>query len=275
MMQWYYYKHDQQHGPVDESEIRRLLVEGVLSSQDFVWNPTLGSEWVMLKDLGDTFANADGQPSEVNEYSGVPAGGTGDMHNAVLMQQAREALRGNWGIAIGASLIYFVAANLLAAVDYVGGWINLIIEGPFRVGLAVIFLHIVRVRETPDMNQLFKGFEQTLTSILAYLLMLLFILLWALLLIIPGIAAAFSYTMTYYIIADHPGIRARDAIARSKAMMYGRRIKLMGLYFRFIGWFLLGIVTFGVGFVFVLPYLSAAHAAFYEDIRDAPLVTKT
>ena len=64
------------------------------------------------------------------------------------------------------------------------------------------------------------------------MLQTLFIILWALLLIIPGILAAYSYMMTFYIIADTPEITAMDALRRSKEMMYGSRWKLFCLFWR-------------------------------------------
>ncbi len=276
-MQWFYIINEQQHGPVTEAEMRGLIAEGVVASTDYVWHEGLGDEWVTAGSLVHQFADQPEPPPVPVPEEGIVEAPvfSGDTPNADLMQHARSALKGNWGIADGALLIHFASLKVLGSIDHVGGLFFIAVEGPFRVGLALIFLRIVRGGEAPGINLLFKGFQQVVTAICAYLLKFLFISLWSLLLIVPGILAAFSYTMTYYVIADHPGIGPLEAIARSKAMMYGRRLKLMDLYCRFLGWFLLALLTCGIGFIFLIPYFRAAHGAFYEDIRNAPPITKT
>jgi uncharacterized membrane protein len=74
----------------------------------------------------------------------------------------------------------------------------------------------------------------------AYILTTIFIFLWSLLLIVPGIMAAFSYAMTFFILADDRTVDGLEAIRRSKAMMYGHRWRLCCLVGRFTGWILLG-----------------------------------
>lgn len=169
-------------------------------------------------------------------------------------------------------MIYFVITGGLSALPYVGFVATLIVEGPLKIGFRLVYLTIVRRVQNPDINQLFKGFNCAWTGIVAYILTSLYVLLWALLLIVPGIMAAFSYAMVFYIIADDPTIKASEAIAKSKQMMYGRRMKYFCLSCRFIGWILLGVFTCGIGFLYVTPYMNAAMALFYEDIRDAPLL---
>jgi uncharacterized membrane protein len=114
---------------------------------------------------------------------------------------------------------------------------------------------------------IFEGFQRFGTALGAYFFMTLFIFLWALLLVIPGIIAAYSYAMTYYILADDPSLSGRDAITLSKEMMRGMKWKFFCLNFRFIGWILLSVFTLGVGLLWVLPYISCASAKFYDDVR--------
>ena len=97
--------------------------------------------------------------------------------------------------------------------------------------------------------------------------MCIFILLWTLLLIIPGIIATYSYAMTFFIIADDPQAGALEAIGRSKEMMRGHRWKLFCLFLRFIGWSLLCLLTFGIGFLWLTPYMQTSLAHFYDDVR--------
>ena len=92
--------------------------------------------------------------------------------------------------------------------------------------------------------------------------------MWSLLLLIPGIIASYSYAMTPYILANHPELTAREAIARSKELMSGNRWRLFCLEFSFIGWALLSSLTMGIGSLFLTPYTQAAKAAFYRDLLD-------
>jgi uncharacterized membrane protein len=87
-----------------------------------------------------------------------------------------------------------------------------------------------------------------------------------LLLIIPGIMAGLSYSQTFYILSEDPSIGAMDAIRKSKEMMYGNRWKLFCLGLRFIGWLLLCILTLGIGFIWLAPYMAVSMAKFYDDL---------
>ena len=89
----------------------------------------------------------------------------------------------------------------------------------------------------------------------------------ALLFIIPGIIKAFSYAMTPYILEENPELSANDAIDHSRAMMKGHKFDLFWLYLSFIGWFILCILTLGIGFLWLTPYMETSVAAFYEDVK--------
>ena len=51
-------------------------------------------------------------------------------------------------------------------------------------------------------------------------------------------------------------------------MMEGRRFDLFYLHLSFIGWWLLSILTLGIGFFWLVPYVQTAQAAFYDDVRQ-------
>jgi uncharacterized membrane protein len=94
----------------------------------------------------------------------------------------------------------------------------------------------------------------------------LFIFLWTLLFIIPGIIAAYRYSMTSYILLENPDMPVMDAIRRSKEMMDGNKGRLFCLDISFIGWWLLCILTCGLGFLWLYPYMNAATVAFYNEV---------
>ena len=118
----------------------------------------------------------------------------------------------------------------------------------------------------PKIETIFSRFSYFGNALLLRLLMFVKILLWALLFIIPGIVAAFRYSMAPYIMAENPDLSATEAIERSKQLMAGNKWRLFCLDFSFIGWWLLAALTGGIGGVFLHPYVKAAVTAFYLDL---------
>lgn len=113
---------------------------------------------------------------------------------------------------------------------------------------------------------LFDYFPQWKTMVAASFLQALYVLLWTLLLVIPGIIAALRYSMTNYILAENPEMKAGEAIDASKELMDGNKWRLFCLGFSFIGWEILAACVPVIGVLVLLPYTSAANAAFYRDI---------
>lgn len=186
--------------------------------------------------------------------------------NKKLMAEARTALAGKWGTAMLACVIVWlvtIAAQIVPMINLVA---PLLVAGPLTVGLSAFFLKLVR-GEKLDLEIVFSGFDRFGTALATYLLAMLFIVLWALLLIVPGIIAAFAYSQVYFILADDKSVGPMQAIDRSKAMMKGHKWKFFCLGLRFLGWILLSILTLGIGFLWTMPYMSAAAAKFYEDVK--------
>jgi uncharacterized membrane protein len=184
--------------------------------------------------------------------------------NTLLMKQAREILQGKWGLAVGGCFLYMLVTTL-AGASHDMQILGLFINGPMLFGLSVFSLALAR-RQEAKISQLFLGFSDFLRTLVAYLLMILFILLWAILLIVPGIIAALSYSQTFFILAEDKMISASDALKKSKMMMNGHKKKLFLLFLQFFGWFLLSILTLGIGFLWFLPYLQVTIALFYDEI---------
>lgn len=186
--------------------------------------------------------------------------------NIFLMRAARESLKNKWSLAIGTFLIYFLLANMLGPTRSYISIISLVIGGPFALGAALFSLSISRGKEA-RLEQIFHGFNRFTTALAAYLLILLYVVLWMLLLIVPGIIAALGYSMTFYIIADNESIKAEDALRKSKSMMEGYKLKLFNLCFRFFLLALLCILTLGIGFLWLIPFINITMAKFYDDIK--------
>lgn len=188
--------------------------------------------------------------------------------NAKLMLAARESLKDRWGLAVGVVATYLIVSGLLQSIKDIGPLASLLVAGPFVGGLAVFFLTISRDGEA-KFEQLFDGFRSYSTYLVASLLRLVYIFLWTLLLVVPGIIAAISYSMTYYVIADDKTVSASDALKRSKELMNGNKGKYFFLMLRFIGWAILSVLSCGIGFLWLLPYIQVSMAKFYDDIKGS------
>ena len=272
-MQWYYLRGEQRLGPVEDAELERLAQTGQLAPTDFVWNTTMGAQWVQASTIASlVFVPQSVPPPPPPDFApDAAAGPRGKTPNAALMRMARESLRNKWGLAVGVAILYLlltvgISMGLNSISRTIGTLASWVIAGPMAVGFNMVFLSFARGRQA-SVEQLFYGFKIFGTALAAYLLMMIFIILWTLLLIIPGIIAAYSYSMTYFILADNPNIGPLEAITRSKEMMRGRKWKYFCLTLRFIGWGILCIFTCGIGCLWLVPYMQTSMAHFYEDVR--------
>ena len=210
---------------------------------------------------------------------------------------ARDRLRGSWGQAIGVALIAsllggsitsatfnfnwnFSAGNLenmpevlstvLIAVGSAAGLLGLaqfIIGGTIQLGYAGFLLRQNR-RQDPNVSDLFSEFYRLGQGFAQKFLVGLYTFLWTLLFIIPGLIKTYSYSMTPFLMADHPELTANQAITRSRQIMDGHKWNLFVLDLSFFGWMLLGCLTMGIGLLWVIPYMNAARAAFYREITS-------
>ena len=216
--------------------------------------------------------------------------------NSELRAQARERLEGKWGTFVLMTFLMLVIQTILQIPGYIGSLLEILspenvlaslsfsnisnilslLALPLSWGLTVSLLRNHR-EESVDLENLFDGFRggRYTRVFCALFLVNLFTFLWTLLLIIPGIIKAFSYALTPYILLDEPELTARQAITRSCEIMEGRRWKLFCLYLSFIGWGILCLLTFGIGFLWLVPYMNASVAAFYEDARAEYEASKT
>jgi uncharacterized membrane protein len=218
--------------------------------------------------------------------------GVGGSTNKDLMADARMSLSGNWGMAILGYILYtvllmsfsmfvFTAVIFVSMISQLGGadavvatgamnlfanLVEMLVSGAFMVGFAGFFLGIAQ-EGAARLELLFIGFQRFWKSFGTYFFYTLFIVLWTLLFIIPGIIATFRYAMAFFIIADDADCGPLEAISRSKEMMKGNKWKLFCLHWRFVGWALLAVFfTFGIGFLWLIPYMQTSFAKFYEDV---------
>lgn len=158
-----------------------------------------------------------------------------------------------------------MALVFLAAILSIYAVVCFVIGGTVQLGYAKFNLALVDHREA-CFSDLFSQFSRFGDGFLLNLLTNLFIVLWSLLLVIPGIIASYSYAMAPYILYENPGMRPTAAIKASKELMRGNKWRLFCLQFSFIGWALLCALTAGIGNLWLHPYQETAQASFYRQI---------
>ena len=207
---------------------------------------------------------------------------------------ARDKLKGNWGIALGTSLLFSIccfaiqgiASGVAAAVSgsaayfYSYGYFNglsgislllsiaLSLAGSSLIAslsLGHNLFYIDLCNNKSNLSTLFSRFGIFLKAFGLVLFMGLFVFLWSLLLVIPGIIAAYRYYMAPFLMAQHPEMGIREAVNESKRLMAGHKGRLFCLQLSFIGWALLAALTFGIGYLWLIPYVQTSMAAFYLD----------
>ena len=195
-------------------------------------------------------------------------------------QRAWDKLRGNWNTFAIIFLIYFAIVGALEGFSGVEpqkdastyillsvfSIASFIISGPLEFGLRKTALAVSRVQSI-RVEGLFDGFKDFTRTFLLYLINSILIFLWSLLLIVPGIIKAISYSMSYHILEENPNMSANEARIESMKLMEGHKWRYFCLMFSFIGWLLLSILTFGILLLWVNPYMYVASAEFYNDLK--------
>ena len=187
-----------------------------------------------------------------------------------LMSASKIDLKGKWAFATGTFLVFLIVSwGLQASVEKYPftGIITVLIGGPIGVGLSNIALKIIRNEEL-HFEDSFVGFSNFVNSFLAYLLIVLFMVIGFSLLIIPGIIALIYLSMTYFIIAEDHSISAIEAVKKSYAMMQNHKMEYFSLLLRFFLLALLCLLTFGIGFIWLIPYMYVTNAKFYEIVKQ-------
>ena len=192
-----------------------------------------------------------------------------------LITEKLPALGGKLGgLAVAAELESLAVLGLVATVISSAAAMSILmmlVSAPIKVGECRYFLEGTQYRF--DMKNILHGFTcgKYINILLTLLLQEVFLVLWTLLFIIPGIIKGFAYSMVPYILAENPNLSPKQIINISCRMTKGYKLKIFFTSLSFIGWYLLGAMAFGIGTVFVVPYERATFAQLYLAIRSDAL----
>ena len=189
--------------------------------------------------------------------------------------KALASLEGNWGTAAIATLIIAVISGGISSAvsmpfgnDFAAGmsinsiWSLLCL--PLQWGYTVFFLNLIR-KDDFNYERLFDGYKDFARTFLMEFLYVVAMLIGFCFFIIPGIIIAIGLMMAPYILKDDQQISAMDALKKSWEVTKGHKMKIFWLGLSFIGWGILCLMTLGIGFFFLTPYMYTTFAHYYEE----------
>ena len=209
--------------------------------------------------------------------------------NQEYKNAALAALNGNWAPVVVATIVMYlisfvvqlIVQPLTALADpesqmtlffvvFAGTMVvSLFVSVPVSVGYYNSLNKLYLDGDNRITSNMFSiGFARVLRYVGGMLLMGIYVFLWTLLLVVPGIIKAVAYTLVPYILKDYPELSVNQAIKLSVKMMKGHKMRCFLLDLSFIGWALLGILTLGIGYIWLIPYIYTTMAAFYQDVKN-------
>lgn len=168
-------------------------------------------------------------------------------------------------LALGFMLVSVVSVAIIAGIVLSTFVINIL-----RVGFCRYLVLTQQYGRPAEIGEIFWGFScgHYMNLVKAMFFHDLYIFLWMLLFIIPGIVKAYEYTCVPYILAEHPEMDYREVLDRSVAMTDGHKFDIFVLALSFFGWNLLGTLLFGIGTLFVIPYIQLTNGEMYAFLRS-------
>ncbi len=165
-------------------------------------------------------------------------------------------------------------SSIAFGIFIVGLFLKIVLVYSIEVGGRKFFIQAAEGES--KMGYIGYGFKKEwyLDIILTMLLRQIYLFLWMILLIIPGIIKTYAYTMVPYILADNPTIGYNRAIELSNQMTQGEKFDMFLLDLSFLGWYILGLFAFCIGGIFVMPYENATKAELYLVLRDKAIDSK-
>lgn len=200
--------------------------------------------------------------------------------------QAKQLMAGKYLNVIIILVIYSVAVSAITGLFYnpnaqglssISGLIDMALTAGFAYGTIRLWRQIVDGKNPDLQDILLCGYKENyVRSLIVYLLQSVFVFLYFLLLIIPGIIKSYGYSLTFYLLHKDPNIKQMDVLKKSEEMMKGYKSELFMLDLSYLGWYILGLFTFGILWLWVVPKHQTARMLYLDEIyeKSVPVVAK-
>lgn len=207
------------------------------------------------------------QSVAVSFVMAIFAGGTASAASNRVQSTTSEVTVEGAGVSPEqAAFLAAVVLGVIFTVGIVGSIVHALLANPIEVGGRRFFEKNAN-DPTTQFNTMFEGFQDYGRVLVTMLIRDVFILLWTLLLIIPGAMKAYSYRLVPYLVKDRPELSPMEVLAESEALMRGNRWQAFVMDLSFLGWLLLGVVTLNLGNIFwTNPYMNATDAELYRTL---------
>jgi len=203
------------------------------------------------------------------------------MNNSEIRNVTKETLKGKYKYVMLPFMLATLLLGLAQSQDlysnlyesyglsyvFTIGSIALFIVGPISIGLATYSLSIVN-EEDYSYNQIATGFKYFFKALFLYLLFNISVLIGTILLIIPGVVIFLMFSQIFYITAENPQIGVIDAFKKSASLMKNKKLQYLGLGLRYIFFFILGVFTLGIWWLWLIPQAYVSFAIFYKELQS-------
>ena len=187
---------------------------------------------------------------------------------------AKSQLKGRMLVPAGATLICLVIFALIdfeftenPAVKICIILIKIAVSGILAIAFSLLFLSLYQSAEKPTFMRFVEGFSLFAKGIFIAFWSSLWIFLWSLLLVIPGIVKAFSYSQTAFVIAENPSLSASKALRLSKIITKGFKADLFFMCLSFLGWDILSLFSLGILQLWLIPYKMMSFTNAYKSMK--------
>lgn len=202
-----------------------------------------------------------------------------------LKEEALATLRGKWGSFVGLTFIYMLLVGFASGATQFGeifsgssfstlaiimtssGVLLTLLAIPMQFGYVVAHLHSSRQDLPADLGDLFVGYKRFGHVLGTLLLMVLAVTGGLILLVVPGIILVYAYAIVPLVLRDNPELSAVEVLQKSRMMMKGHKWELFLIYLSFIGWGFLCLLSLGIGYLWLAPYMQMTEVKFYEKLR--------
>lgn len=200
------------------------------------------------------------------------------MERVILKSNAKAQLKGKWCIAVITSLVGLLIisgfSGIIGIIEPKGGiitgigeCISIFLGGVITLGITKFVLNIATDKEV-KFNDLFSGFNIYLKTLELWILMGLCIGIAAIFFIVPGIIVALMFSQAFFLLCEHNERSITECLKESSEMMKGHKGELFVLGLSFIGWWILAVITFGIGALWVYPYQEVTLANYYMGLKN-------
>lgn len=204
--------------------------------------------------------------------------------NSQIRQESLASIKGHWGKAVLSCIVFILIALAIASPDSIyqvvmastSPWLSggtsilvLLIIYPLTIGCYNAFRLFRQSGDDSFTHNMFAiGFKNYCHNLGGMLLYALFVFLWTLLLIVPGIIMSLAYFCVPFLLADEPELTPMEAIRKSRAMTRGHKMDLFLMMLGFLGLSLLSILTLGIALLWLAPFMYNTFAGFYLELKE-------